>query len=336
VLSSHQIDFSSLRFSGRELKLPTSLTIFGRDLPELEAWAYQNGVAEVRHVADTGQYLENDHEIVAHEFERLLSLEGIEEARPHIERLLGKTKRLILLINIVERCTIYDLQRVLRQKLPDLTFRIVHPRAGYVASGMKVIVVERRRPRVFLFVGGMSSAGKTESAIWLGSSADVTVVHGDEYFFGVLTGEIAAPPDLRNRIGTIQSMPFDRSLFAQFVALMPAFNGERDVALDFLLPALAHASVMEFFKELGFFPTLCLTSADLEHYSNNHYANEARFYKQELEGYKNAISRSSSWRLTAPLRLAGRPVHSLAKSGKLFFHRIGRSLSPAADPPSLS
>ena len=330
---SSQVDFSALRFSGRDFKLPGTLTIFGRDLPELEAWAHQNGVAAVRRVADDGQYQANDHEVVAHEFEQPLSLERIGEARPRLERLMARTKRLILLLNIAERCKIYDVQRALRQTLPDLTFRIVHPRAGYVACGMKVIVVERRRPRVFLFVGGMSSAGKTESALWLGSSADVTVVHGDEYYFAVLNGEVEAPADLRKRIHSIQLASFDRSLFAQFIAVMPEFDGRRDVALDFLLPASAHAAVVEFFREMGFFPVLCLTSADLEHYSESHHASEARFYRQELESYRNAVLRSKSWRLTAPLRLAGRPVHSLAKTGKLFLSLMGRPRSPAADPP---
>jgi hypothetical protein len=174
--------------------------------------------------------------------------------------LLEKSTRLLLFINIAERCTIERVRHILRSQMPDLTFRIVYPRGVHKMSGVKMILVERRRPHVFLFVNNQPMAGKTESALFLAEAAALRIVHGDEFTSGIGCGEIAAPDSLRQQLFRLwDSSPLDHSLFAQFIATIPAFKERKDVVFDLRLPQQKHAGVMEFFHQRGFFPILCMT-----------------------------------------------------------------------------
>ena len=238
-------DFLSPQFIGQDLKLSTNLTIFGSDLPEFRIWAGRNGVANVRHIVEPTEYFVGNHEIVAHEFGEPISLERTKELNVRIETLMSRTQRLVLFVDIQDRCTIEAVRNALRAGSPNLTFRIVYPRGVYKTSGVKVILIEKRRPRVFLFASAAPMVGKTESALWLGGESGVTVVHGDEYFHGFRCGEIPADENVRRHIIDFQTdAPFDREMFARFLRLIPAFDRNEDVIFDFLIPISKHLAVV--------------------------------------------------------------------------------------------
>ncbi len=111
----------------------------------------------------------------------------------------------MLFIDIADHCTIERVHRALRSQMPNLTFRFVYPRGVHKMTGARVIIVEKRRPRVFLFVSSRSMAGKTESALSFAEASGVKVLHGDEYITGIASGEIPAPDDLRRHVTKLWS-----------------------------------------------------------------------------------------------------------------------------------
>ena len=50
----------------------------------------------------------------------------------------------------------------------------------------------------------------------------------------------------------------------------------------------------------------------------DHYGTLAQSYQLQLEAYRILISRSMSWRITAPLRSVGRWIYSMASAGRFF------------------
>jgi hypothetical protein len=246
---------------------------------------------------------------------------------------IGNAQRLVLFIDIKDNCTIEAIRTALHRELSTLTFRIIYPREVYKTPGVRVILIERRRPRIFLLAGSEPMVGKTETAIAMGNMPSLTVVHGDEYVQAVLSGDIPAPEELRHRLHTLQDeAAFDASLFAQFVKLIPALNQDGDVAFDFLMPIHKHWAMVKFFNDLGFFPILCLSATDprrldVERAAAARYKIEAEHahlvhrqqieaYTQRIEAYEYTFSRSLSWRLTAPVRFFGRQFRRLARAGR--------------------
>src|SRR6266850_35316 len=76
------IDFRSTHpplFTGGEIRFPAELTIFGSDLPLFRMWAGENGVKSFRRIQTSDEYLQNHHELVAHQFEHEVCLEDIEK-----------------------------------------------------------------------------------------------------------------------------------------------------------------------------------------------------------------------------------------------------------------
>jgi hypothetical protein len=324
VRSNAKINVAGLRVFGIALKPPRRLTVFGAELPDLEFWAFCNGVTEARHIADIGDYSASDHEFVAHNFERSISLNELGELKPLIEMVLGNTKRLLLFVDLLDLGTDIDVRRALRQQLPDFACRVVMQPPDTKSPGVRAILFERRRPRVFMFVCGESMSGKTESALCFYGNSNITVVHGEEYRRQVEYGELAVSPELRRHISHLHVAPFNPALFAQFIALMPAFKSGLDVVFDFMLPTDAHWSAVQFFDQLGFFPVLCQSFAN--HRTPQLYNSEVEVIRQELETYRRLVYNSRSWRITAPLRYVGRKSRSLAWTARVSFDRAGRVL----------
>jgi hypothetical protein len=189
---------------------------------------------------------------------------------------------------------------------------------------MRAVLVERRLPRIFLFLTGKPKAGKTETALLFGAMSDVTVVHGDEWFFGIRTGSVEALDSLRRRIDELHNdEPFDRALFADFLMQIPAFQQppRRDIVFDFLMPSHKQADVMRYFQERGFFPILCQTPHDQDEFRTaaqelahqaDAYRKEAQFLRAKVDSMRRQrISR----RISDPLRALGRNVRAMAKAG---------------------
>jgi len=355
------IDFRSTHaplFVGGEIRFPAELTIFGSDLPRFRMWAGENGVKSVRHIHTPAEYLGHDHELVAHQFEGAVCLEDIDTVQPRVRELMSCTRHLVLFIHITDNCTAEDIRTALHRELPDFTFRILYPRQVYRMWGARVILVEHRRPRVFLFVTGEPMAGKTETALLLNELVNVPVVHGDEYFHGVLTGEIEAGEALQPRILQLtDGSAFDRSLFSGLLTLIPEFERRQDFILDFFIPYQNHSQVMQYFDEIGFFPILCVPPKHLNRFlaiegeihvrqreaetlktEADRLGCEAEFHKTEahrLGSELKNISSSTSWRITAPMRWLGGQFPLFAMVGRrclLAFYRASSSDRPKSDP----
>ena len=284
-------------------------------------------------LTDIATYSAEDYHCVAHDFGQRASLKNMDDVTLRIQTLIANTRQLVLFINFEEVCTIEEVRQVIGSELPNLTFRIIYPRSVHRAPGVKVILIQKRRPRIFLFLSAAPTAGKTETALVFRKASSLTVVHGDEYFHGVLDGNIAASHSLRVGLRNFHSSaPFDRSLFAQFIALMPALKQDEDVAFDFIVPAHMHLDIAEYFEERGFFPVLCMTSADRKLLSGSEQQvarlelelqryraevelqmAEAEAERQQTEGTVRALVHSTSWKITAPLRYLGRQFPALAR-----------------------
>jgi hypothetical protein len=264
---------------------------------------------------------------VAHDFGRRIALDQIKEVASRVQTLMRNTERLVLFVDIEQHCTIETVRRAIRCALPDLTFRVVYPRSIYKMSGMKVILIERRRPRAFLFLSPVPMAGKTETSLFVSHSSGTTAVHGDEYVNEIISGDIAVPKDLRRGIHLLSAdIAFDSHLFAQFIDQIPALRRNEDIVFDLLMPIRKHAAVASFFESLGFFPIVCLTPAeqkDLER-QRQERLDEAERHRWEIESfkrdaeahaaYRRRVEGSYSWRLTGPLRSTARRVLPLARS----------------------
>jgi hypothetical protein len=349
--SQAPIDFESdVRplFVGHELKLSGTLTVFGGDLPEFAAWALKNGATAVRHIEDAGEYFANEYGLVAHDFGQQTSLGNFKEIGFRIQTLTKNCQRLVLFVDIKDYCTVEEVRKVLRSALPDLTFRILYPRGIYKTSGVRVVKIERRRPRVFLVMGGEPMAGKTETSLWFGDASNMTVVHGDEYLLGIQSGDIGADDELRRRITSLfDAAPFDGDLFARFVAHIPAFERNEDIVFDLVMPSHMHLSIAKFFEQRGFFPILCLTPADqarMDEQDNevrnlcqdlaacrrDHVIEIAacrRNHELEIATWRREFLDSTSWKLTAPLRSLGHGIPALARAGRLCLDRVARMLA---------
>jgi hypothetical protein len=308
-------------FVGSEIRFPAELTILGSDVPLFRTWARENGVKSFRRIHASAEYLQRHHELVAHQFEEAVCLEDMKNLPSRIHELMSCARHSVLFVHITDDCTAEEIRRALRRELPDFTFRILYPRQVYRMWGARVILVERRRPRVFLFVAGDPMAGKTETALLLNERLNVPVVHGDEYLHGVMTGEIEAGEDLRRRVLHLtDGSAFDRALFADLLALMPELERREDFIFDFFIPYENHGQAMQYFEEIGFFPILCVTPMHLNRFvaieqemqaqqreaatlkiEADRLGAEAASYKSaadrlgaEVESYKNAADRLAS------------------------------------------
>jgi hypothetical protein len=124
------------------------------------------------------------------------------------------------------------------------------------------VVVERRRPRCWLFIGG-SGGGKTSAAIELGRQMGIKVFHGDLLLQRIAEDEWPADPALKEAAvfgyesadwSTTIGRMFRKGLFPGLADTIIADAAGADFCFEIWVPAEHRASIVAAFRERGYFP----------------------------------------------------------------------------------
>jgi hypothetical protein len=152
-----------------------------------------------------------------------------------------------------------EIVRELSISFPELRFRIVDFTEG--AGHSPWIVARWRRPQAWLFLGA-SNSGKTSAALTISGGIEVCSVHGDLLVAEIATGNVAVSPTLRDtatvglrelNLGLAIRGIFAERLETEFLELVVARAGKRDLIFDMWVPIASRLGVADFFAMRGFF-----------------------------------------------------------------------------------